>query len=120
MRVLSHVEIHQYNDPEILEFLNGHRVEHRLVGDHLFVIRERGCDVAAGPGDRLTIAADGEVEVHRGDDAHRAQRAILKARRARSQLSFGLRDTGPPGAETRAPGARAGAEQEAQPEVRES
>ncbi len=118
MQVLTHVEIHQYNDPEILEFLNEHRVEYRLVGDHLFVIRERGCDVAAGPGDRLMIAADGEVEVHRGDYAQRAQRAILKARQARRQLRHGLRGTGD--AEKRAAEAHRESAQQTLTEVPES
>lgn len=28
---VSRVQIHQYNDPEILEFFNGHGVEFRLL-----------------------------------------------------------------------------------------
>jgi hypothetical protein len=79
------VQIHQYNDPELLEFFNEHRVQYRLVGDHLFIIRSRGHDVAAGPGDWLSTAADGHVDVHRGDYARRAQQAILRARRARAR-----------------------------------
>lgn len=106
MQVPRRVEIHQYNDPEILEFLNAHRVPYRLVGDHLFIIGARGCDLAAGPGDRLTIAADGEIDVHHGDYAQRAQRAILEARQARPQLRLGLRDTGTWHAEKRAAEAR--------------
>ncbi len=80
----QHVQIHQYNDPEILEFFTEHRVQYRLVGDHLFIIRSHGHDVAAGPGDWLSATADGEVDVHRGDYARRAQQAILRARRARA------------------------------------
>ena len=48
MNVIARVQIHQYNDPEILEFFIRHRVEFRLVGDHLFIIRSRKRDVAAG------------------------------------------------------------------------
>ena len=90
MEVLRCVQIHQYNDPEILEFFNEHGVQYRLLGDHLFIIRSRGRDVAAGPGDRLTIAVDGEVEVHDGDYPQRAQRAIRKANPAQAQLKLGL------------------------------
>lgn len=77
------VQIHQYNDPEILEFLNDHRVRYRLVGDHLFIIRSRGHEVAAGPGDWLRTTADGGIDVRRGDYARRARHAIESARRAR-------------------------------------
>lgn len=79
------VQIHQYNDPEILEFLNEHHVQYRLLGDHLFVIRCSEGDVGAGPGDWLTVAVDGDVEVKHGDQARRAWRAILTARRARAR-----------------------------------
>ena len=87
MQVISRVEIHQYNDPEILEFFNAHHVDFRLVGDHLFMIRTRARDVAAGPGDSLFIAADGEVDVKRGDYRRRAERAITRARRMRTERS---------------------------------
>lgn len=83
MKVIPRVQIHQYNDPEILEFFNGYGVEFRLVGDHLFVIRSRERDVAAGPGDWLVASPDGEVEVERGDYARRAQQATTRAANAR-------------------------------------
>jgi len=85
MSVIHRVQIHQYNDPEVLEFFNGHRVEFRLVGDHLFIIRSRERDLAAGPGDWLVAAPGGEVEVERGDYALRARRAITRARKARRE-----------------------------------
>jgi len=94
MEVPRCVQIHQYNDPEILEFFNGNGVQYRLLGDHLFIIRSRGRDLAAGPGDRLTIGVHGEVEVHDGHYAQRAQRAIWKARQARTQQQLGLGTTG--------------------------
>ena len=72
------VRIHQYNDPEILEFFNGHGIEFQLVGDHLFMICSRGRDVAAGPRDWLVVGRDGEVEVQRGDYQLRAQRAASR------------------------------------------
>ncbi|HLY50670.1 MAG TPA: hypothetical protein VKR21_15885 [Solirubrobacteraceae bacterium] len=84
MQIRRDVQIRQYNDPEILEFLNGHRVQYRLLGDHLFVIRSRGNDLAAGPGDWLTSTPTGRVEIRRGDYARRAQRAIERARRGRA------------------------------------
>jgi len=90
MRALSNrVQIHQYNDPEILEFFMRHGVEYRLVGDHLFIIRGRESELAAGPGDWLVAGPDGEVEVERGDYALRAHRAISRAkflRRAQSKV----------------------------------
>ena len=92
MKVIRRVQIHQYNDPEILEFINGHGVEFRLVGDHLFIIRSRRRDLAAGPGDWLVVASDGEVEVERGDYALRAQRAITRARRARRDRTTVLQE----------------------------
>jgi len=85
MSVIHRVQIHQYNDPEVLEFFNGHGVEFRLVGDHLFIIRSRERDLAAGPGDWLVAAPGGEVEVERGDYALRARRAITRARKARRE-----------------------------------
>lgn len=92
MRAISNrVQIHQYNDPEILEFLIKYRVEYHLVGDHLFVIHNRNAEIAAGPGDWLVTGADGEVEVERGDCQLRAQRAITRAkiaRRARDKVSL--------------------------------
>jgi hypothetical protein len=87
MEIISRVQIHQYNDPEILEFFNGHGIEFRLVGDHLFMIGNRAREVAAGPGDWLVAAAGGEVEVERGDYARRAQQAITRARNERRERS---------------------------------
>lgn len=81
--VIHRVQIHQYNDSELLEFFNNHGVEYDLTGDHLFIIRSREMDVAAGPGDWLAVGEDGEVDVERGDYALRAQRAITRAREAR-------------------------------------
>jgi hypothetical protein len=86
MEVRRDVQIRQYNDPEILEFLNDHRVRYRLLGDHLFLVRSRERDVAAGPGDWLSTTPAGEVEVRHGDYARRAQRAIDSARRGRATL----------------------------------
>jgi hypothetical protein len=90
MRVIpNRVQIHQYNDPEILEFFIKYEVEYRLAGDHLFIIRSRNSELAAGPGDWLVAGPSGEVEVERGDYALRAQRAISRAkflRRARSKV----------------------------------
>jgi hypothetical protein len=85
MKVIHRVQIHQYNDPEILDFFIGHAVAYRLVGDHLFIIRSRRVDLAAGPGDWLVVAADGEVDVERGDYALRARRAIARAKHARDE-----------------------------------
>jgi len=84
MEVMARVEIHQYNDPEILEFFNAHQVDFRLVGDHLFVVQAGGRDVAVGPGDALVVTPNGEVRVEPGDYRRRAQRVIAHARRARS------------------------------------
>jgi len=92
MKDIPRIQIHQYNDPEILEFINRHGVEFRLVGDHLFIIRSRRRDLAAGPGDWLVVASDGEVEVERGDYALRAQRAITRARRARRDRTTVLQE----------------------------
>jgi hypothetical protein len=61
--------------------------QYDLVGDHLFIIRSREMDIAAGPGDWLVVGPDGEVAVERGDYALRAQRAITKARMARRERS---------------------------------
>ena len=80
MGLRSHIQIHQQNDPEILKFFSDHRVRYRLAGDHLFIIRSRGRSVAAGPGDWLTVAADGEIEVRSGGYLARAQRAVTKAK----------------------------------------
>jgi len=87
--ITNRVQIHQYNDPEILEFFIKYGVEYRLVGDHLFVIRSSSSERAAGPGDWLVAGPDGEVEVERGDYALRAHRAISTTkflRRARSKV----------------------------------
>jgi hypothetical protein len=87
MTVIPRVQIHQYNDPEILEFFIKYGVEYDLVGDHLFIIRGREMDMAAGPGDWLVAGLDGEVEVQRGDYQLRAQRAIRRnARRERNNV----------------------------------
>ena len=67
MTVIPRVQIHQYNDSEILAFFNGSGADFRLLGDHLFVIHSRGRDAAAGPGDWLVVAPDGEVDVEPGD-----------------------------------------------------
>jgi hypothetical protein len=93
MKVIHRLQIHQYNDPEILEFFINYGVGYRLVGDHLFIIRSRKNDVAAGPGDWLVVASDGEVEVERGDYARRAQRAISRAKHARRGRSKVLQET---------------------------
>jgi hypothetical protein len=93
MEIRPRVQIHQYNDPEILAFFNAHGVQYRLIGDHLFIIRGRGGDVSAGPGDWLAISADGEVEVQRGDYARRARRALLGARQARRERDLDHRAT---------------------------
>lgn len=87
MNVIPRVQIHQYNDSEILEFFTRHRVDFRLVGDHLFVIRCGRRDLAAGLGDWLVAAPGREVEVDRGDDALRAQRAITRPKKARRERS---------------------------------
>ena len=81
------VQIHQYNDPEVLEFFIKNGVEYRLLGDHLFIIRGRESELAAGPGDWLVAGPDGEVEVERGDYALRAQRAIARAKARRRERS---------------------------------
>ncbi len=73
------IQIHQYNDYEILEFFNRNRVVYRLVGDHLFIIRSHGEDAGAGPGDWLTATADGEIDVERGDYGRRMRNAIARA-----------------------------------------
>lgn len=93
MEISPRVQIHQYNDSEILAFFNAHQVKYRLTGDHLFIIRRHGHDVAAGPGDWLAISADGEVEVQRGDYARRARQAILTARRAGRERDLEYRAT---------------------------
>ena len=87
MKVIPRVQIHQYNDPDILEFFNAHGVEYELIGDHLFIIRSRKRDLAAGPGDWLVVAPDGEAEVEGGDYALRAQRATTSAKNARRERS---------------------------------
>ena len=93
MNVIARVQIRQYNDPEILQFFNTHGVEFRLVGDHLFIIRSRTRDLAAGPGDSLVVAPDGEVEVERGDYALRAQRTIARSKNAPRERSGVLQAT---------------------------
>jgi hypothetical protein len=93
MEIARRVQIHQSNDPEILEFFNAHRLEYRVIGDHLFIIRGRGGDVPVGPGDWLAVAADGEVEVRRGDYARRAQRELQRTRKARRVRDLEYRAT---------------------------
>jgi hypothetical protein len=85
--VIRRVQVHQHNDSRLLEFFNTHGVEYDLTGDHLFIIRSRKMDMAAGPGDWLVVGPDGEVDVERGDYALRAQRAITRARNARRERS---------------------------------
>ena len=82
----SRIQVRQYNDPEVWVL---HRVwgEYDLIGDHLFIIRSRKRDLAAGPGDWLVAAPDGEVEVEGGDYALRAQRATTSAKNARRERS---------------------------------
>ena len=75
MEIRARVQIQQCNDPEILEFFNEHGVKYRLVGDHLFIVRSRGRDAAAGPGDWLASSSDGEIDVQRSDYGRRARRA---------------------------------------------
>jgi hypothetical protein len=93
MKVIPRVQIHQYNDPEILEFFIRHRVEFRLVGDHLFVIRSRKRCVAAGPGDWLVAAPGGEVDVERGDYARPTQPPITWPKNARRERRTVVRST---------------------------
>ena len=85
--VIRRVQVHQHNDSGLLEFFNTHGVEYDLTGDHLFIIRSREMDLAAGPGDWLIVGPDGEVDVERGDYALRAQRAMTRARNARRERS---------------------------------
>ena len=91
--VTRRVQVHQYNDSEILEFFNRHGVEFRLVGDHVFIIRSRKSELAAGPGDWLVARPDGEVDVQRGDYALRAQRAITRTWKARRERSNAIQAT---------------------------
>lgn len=84
------LQIHQYNDPEILEFFIKYRVEYVLVGDHLFDIRTREGRCRACPGDWLVAGPDGEVVVEKGDYRRRAQRMIDNARRDRRDRDDGL------------------------------
>ena len=83
----SRIQVRQYNDPEVLGFFTEYGVEYDLIGDHVFIIRSRKRDLAAGPGDWLVVGPDGEVDVERGDYALRAQRAITRARNARRERS---------------------------------
>ena len=86
LALTSRLQIHQYNDPEILEFFIEYRVEYDLVGDHLFIIHGRESDLAAGPGDWLVARPGGEVDVELGDYALRPRRATREARRERSKV----------------------------------
>ena len=69
----TRLQIHQYNDPEIVCFFNEFRVDYDVVGDHLFIVHNRGSDVAAGPGDWLLARPDGVIDVELGDYAMRAR-----------------------------------------------
>ena len=93
MEIRPCVQIRQNNDPELLEFFNAYHVQHRLVGDHLFIIRGRGGEVAAGPGDWLAISAGGDVDVQRGDYAERARRAALRVRHSRRERELDYRES---------------------------
>lgn len=93
MKFVPRVQIHQYNDPAILEFFINSAVEYRLMGDHLFIIRSRGHDVAAGPGDWLVVRPDGEVDIERGDYALRAEQAIANAKHIRRKRTRALQAT---------------------------
>ena len=86
----TQVQIHQYNDAELIEFFNRHRVEYDLIGDHLFIIRSRSRDLAAGLGDWLVVSADGEIAVEPGDCARRARQAIKRTKNARRGRSKGV------------------------------
>ena len=69
----NRLQIRQQNDPELAHFFNEFRVDYNLVGDHLFIIHNRGSDVAAGPGDWLVTRPGGPVDVELGDYAMRAR-----------------------------------------------
>jgi hypothetical protein len=88
MNATHRVQIHQCNDPEILGFFNQHRVRYRLIGDHLFIVRGRDADLAAGPGDWLLMTPDGTVEVEPGEDMRRAQQSLAAARAQRRELQL--------------------------------
>ena len=49
MQLDDQIQIHQYNDPAVLEFFIKSAVAYHRVGDHLFISRSSGHDVAAGP-----------------------------------------------------------------------
>lgn len=83
MNVSARVQIHQYNDPEVLEFLNGNGITYRMAGDHLFILRGARRELAAGPGDWLAVTPSGELEVIAGDYALRARLAQWRAEKAR-------------------------------------
>jgi hypothetical protein len=85
MKVIARVRIHQYNDPEVLEFLNAHSIEYQLAGDHLFILRGARGDLAAGPGDWLAVTPGGELELTRGDYALRVRLAVRRAEKARRE-----------------------------------
>jgi hypothetical protein len=91
--VPTRLRIRQYNDPEILEFFIKYGVGYDLVGDHLFIIRSRTGDFAAGPGDWIVAGPDGWVDVERGDYALRAQQAIARAKGARCEPSKVVQET---------------------------
>jgi len=83
----TRLQIHQYNDPELLEFFIKYAVEYDLAGDHLFIIHGRESDLAAGPGDWLVARPDGAVDVERGDYALRARQAMTRPSKARRERS---------------------------------
>ncbi len=83
----TQVQIRQHNDAELIEFFNRHRVKYDLIGDHLFIIRSRSGDLAAGLGDWLVLSAGSEIEVKPGDYARRARQTITRVTTARLERS---------------------------------
>ena len=79
MEFAPKVQIRQFNDWDVLAFLNAHDIKYSLTGDHMFVIHGLGRDMRAGPGDWLCLQPDGDVDVERGVFALHAQRAIDEA-----------------------------------------
>jgi hypothetical protein len=74
----STIQIRQWNDSELLAFLNTNAIEYRLIGDHMFIIHTADGNVAAGLGDWLTLRSDGAVAVKRGDRARLAAANVLQ------------------------------------------
>lgn len=83
MEVAHRVQVRQCNDWDVLAFLNAHRIEYSLTGDHLFIIRGHQRDMGAGPGDWLCLGPDGDVSVERGVFALHGPRAIERAHQVR-------------------------------------